>query len=469
MKHSAAEDAGRRIAAAARRGGRSVYKDLVHRRWPFVLAIPMLACCKRCDEASETVHDAALDAVTAAASSVVIAEPPAIPDAALDAGAALETDAAFAGFQDAGVSDCRLVYGPAEQPFRGPAAMAVAGSTLRLVANDVGKPRIYPVAIPPLPPKGSVSFVPPRPASFTAMRWPPCEIAGRFAYCQGPGGPVVRSTLPTGEADVVSSEHKTIAKSRSGTRIAAASLAGGHTVVAYLDSRHTSEGDMLQAFAALDDREPVRLSEEGAGATAIGFVPRGDHAVFVYLDTRTSMVPIHARPVSSKESELALGPDVVMFVGGAPERGIDFALASVGAKAFALVPMPRETIDFGMAAVPVDEPPKDDVSAVWSLYPNGIDPAPIAAAPRRDGAGAWVARVRPRERAVGSHRIVELGSVDGSGAFTSYGEIAPGRGVTDLGLVEDRNGAVWVLYGDSRVTWLERRVCPPTSSSSRHD
>ena len=329
------------------------------------------------------------------------------------------------------------------------------------MTNDAGKPRVYPVPIAPVPAKNTPPIVPPRPSSFVGMRWPPCELAGRFTYCQAPGGAIVRSTRAGGAGDKTAAPvAKTIAQSRSGTRIAAASLGPDRSVVAFLDLRHTTEGEMLQAFIALDEREPVRLSEEGAGATTLRFLPRGESPVAVYLDTRTAMVPVHARPVALRDGALALGTDAVLFVGGSPERGIDFAVASAGGKGLAFVPMPRETLDFGVATIPIDDPPKDDVAAVWSRYPNGLDPAPIGAAPARDGKSAWVARVRPREQAPGSPRILELGRADAAGAFTSYGEIALGRAVTDVALVEDGAGAVWILYGDATVTWLERRVCP---------
>ncbi len=418
----------------------------------------MLASCKSCEDPPKIGADAGGDAGHDRALSNDGG--PLAPARDADAGAAITDGGSDASaevdepYGDAGTSTCRLVYGPAEQPFRGPAALAVTAHEIRLVTNDAGKPRIYPVAITPPPPKSAPVVVPPRPSSFVGMRWPPCELAGRFAYCQAPGGPVIRTVLGTTEPG------RTIAKSRSGTRIAAAPLGPDHSAVAFLDVRRTTEGDMLQAFVALDERDPVRLSEEGAGATTLRFLPRGETAVAVYLDTRTAMVPVHARVLSIKNNELAVGDDAVMFVGGAPERGIDFTVAAAGAKGFAFVPMPRETVDFGMAALPIEEPPRDDVPAVWSRYPNGLDPAPIAAAPARDGKTAWVFRVRPREKAPGSPRILELGKVDGSGAFTSLGEIAPAKGTTDVALIEDEKGAVWLLYGDSTITWLERRVCP---------
>lgn len=407
----------------------------------------VLASCKHCAEESRDAHDAAGAAVAPTATAVV--------DAVYDAGdaAAPPVDAAPV---DAGASTCRLVYGPAEQPFRGPAAIVPSASLLELVANDSGKPRVYGVPIAPIPPAGAPPVAGPRPLSFVGMRWPACEVANRWAYCQGPGGAVYRTPLAGGEA-------KTIAKARNGTHIAAAPLGKQHAVVAWLETHPTSEGEMLQAFAALDDGEATRLSDEGAGATMVRLVARGEGALAVYMDTRTAMVPIHARGVAlpAKGAAPALGPDEVVFVGGPPERGVEIALAQGAGATFALLPIAKESAEFGMATLPIPDPPKHDVAAVWSLYPNGLDPAPIAATTdASDREGAIVARVRPRERAPGSPRVLELGRLDAAGAFTSFGAIADGRRVTDIALARDRFGAVWILYGDTTVTWLERRVCP---------
>ena len=413
-----------------------------------VLLASCLASCKGCQEEKPTVVDAALAAPSAVAAAASAAAP--VVDAAL----APAADAAvLAEVVDAGTSSCRLSYGPAEQPFRGPAALSVAGSELRVIANDSGKPRIYPVPVP----AGSALVAPPRPPSYVGMRWPACEVAGTFVYCQGPGGMIVRSQPGGGEP-------KQIVKSRPGTRIAVAPVGAEHAAVAFLDLRRTTEGDMLQAFVVLDDGEPLRLSDDGAGATTVRFLPRADEPVALYLDVRTAMVPVHGRPVRRQpDGSLALGTDAVVFVGGAPERGIDFTASLAGEKAYAFVPMPRDTLEFGMAILPIESPPKDDVTARWSLYPNGIDPAPIAATPARDGKGAWIARVRPREKDPGSPRIIELGRVDVAGIFTSYGEIAPAKAVTDIAMIEDASGGVWVTYGDTTVTWLERRVCSTAS------
>jgi len=422
--------------------------------------------CSRCDDSAAradkdaATSDAALAPIPSASSSAAEPELDAsLAVAVADAAASASGGAA----PDAGPSACRLAYGPAEQAFRGPAAMVTSATELKLVANDGGKPRIFAVPLGPPPPASAPVAVPPKPSSFFAMRWPPCEMAGRWAYCQAAGGIVYRTTLGT-------TDTKQIAKSQPSTRIAAAALGPDHAVLGTLDARRTSEGVMMQAFVTLDDGETTRLSEDGAGATVLRLVSRGERAVALYLDARMAMLPVHARPMSLRGKELALADDAVVFVGGPPERGIELTPAAVGGSVFALVPTARETADFGMAAIAIAEQPKDDVQPSWSLYPNGLDPAPIAAtiasaADRPDGGGAgaataWVARVRPSERMVGAARIVELGKLDATGSFTSLGAISTGKHVTDMAITGDAYGSVWILYGDTNATWLERRVCP---------
>ncbi|MBX3190336.1 MAG: hypothetical protein KF819_25275 [Labilithrix sp.] len=417
-------------------------------RWGW-LVIGAVAACDRCG--SESKGDAGSKAdVSTIADANVETSVDANVETRIDASVDASVDANDAG--DAGASACRLIHGPTEQPFRGPAAMVVTPSELRLVANDAGKPRVFTV---PIPPASVIVGEGPKPASFVAMRWSPCEVAGKWAYCQAQGGSVYRTTLGT-------TDTKQIAKSAPSTRIAAAALGSDHAVLATLDARHTTEGVMLQAFATLDDGETVRLSEDGAGATTIRLVSRGDKVVALYLDTRTAMVPVHARTLGlGAKGELARLDDAVVFVGGPPERGIDFAAAQSAKSLVLLLPSSQETTAFGMAAIPIADPPKDDTPAIWSSYPNGLDPAPIGASVDPRGAALpYVARVRPREAAPGSPRVVELGRVDEAGAFSSLGPISAGKHVTDVAVAVDTHGAVWILYGDASATWLERRLCP---------
>lgn len=331
--------------------------------------------------------------------------------------------------------------------------MRITGAQLDLIANDMGKPRNFPIAVAPPPGPKDPSVVPPRPSSFHAMRWPPCELAGKWAYCQAPGGAVHRTTLG-------SNDTREIAKSRSGTRIAAAALGADHSVVATLESRRTSEGEMLKAFVTLDDGESQLLSDDGAGATTLRLLARGENVLATYLDTRTAMVPVHARHLSFSGKGLTIGSDAVVFVAGSPERGVDFTLAGTKKDLFLLLPIGKESTEFGMAAIPIADPPKEDVKAVWSIYPNGLDPAPIAGTlPPAEGA-IWVARMRPLEAMPGSRRVLELGRLDAAGAFTTRGVIVTDKRVTDVSVLADSHGSVWIQYGDPAATWIERRVCP---------
>jgi hypothetical protein len=423
------------------------------------LGLLLLASCGRCGAATpDRPAAAALPDAARTGGSDAAGVDAVVPDAARTiapdaAGVDAEAASAYEAV-DAGPSACRLVYGPAEQSFRGPAAMQATATELRLIANDDGRPRVFRVPLAPPPPASAPKVVPPKPSTFAAMRWPPCELAGRWAYCPGPGGVVNRTTL--GAADT-----RAVARSQPSTRIAAAALGPDHALVATLDARRTTEGVMMQAFVTLDEGETQRLAEDGAGATAVRLVSRGDGAVALYLDARTAMVPVHARPVALRGHELALGGDAVVFVGGPPERGIELTPVVAEGALFALVPMSRELTEFGLAALRVADPPGDDVAPVWSLYPNGLDPAPVAAATAvRPEQAAWVARVRPAGSSAGAPRVLELGRVDAAGRFLAVSAWAPAGRITDLAILADAYGAVWLLYGDSAATWLERRVCP---------
>lgn len=420
----------------------------------FVVAV-VVSSSLGCEPAAHRGKDAG--ALRPPPSDAAASPAPVVPDAsAQDASvdASVPRDAGATAAVDAGPgSTCRIAYGPAELPFWGPAALSVTGAELRVVTNDSGKPRIHAVPIAAPPPAVAVITPPPRPTSFEAMRSPACELAGKWAFCQGPGGLVQRTTL--GGADT-----KAVAKGRPGTRFSAAALGDTHSVVATLDSRRTTEGETMQAFVTLDDREPMRLSEDGAGATTVHLVPRGIGVLAVYIDARAAMLPLHARVMSLQGESLALANDAVVFIGGPPERGIDFAVATSGRSVFALLPMPKETATFGMAAVPIDDPPKTDVQAIWSMYPNGLDPAPLASTTRAgDGGTIWVARVRPKEAPPASPRVLELGRLSTAGVFTPVGTIAEGRSVTHVALTTDSHGTVWVVYGDRAGSYLERLVC----------
>jgi hypothetical protein len=123
--------------------------------------------------------------------------------------------------------------------------------------------------------------------------------------------------------------------------------------------------------------------------------------------------------------------------------------------------MPEDSLTFGMATIRLSDPPKDDEKIAFSLYPNGLDPAPLVAT--TGASPIRVARVRPLDKAPTAPRGLELGTLSEDGTFTGLGIVSAvpsGKNITDLDIAVDGQGAVWLLYGDTRDTWLERRVCP---------
>ena len=280
---------------------------------------------------------------------------------------------------------------------------------------------------------------------------PPCAVAGAYAFCMDASGAIHR-TPREGGADLV------VAHARPGTRIGAEVIGGSHPLVAFLVDRPESIGIVREAYAVVDESPPVRISDDGSGASAVSLMPRGPSAVAMLVDARSAMTPVHARALDWKEGGLTLGPDAVLFVGGGAETHTSGVVAS-SAKglSFALVPISGET-GFGMAVVRLDDPPVVDSPTTWSMYPNGLDPAPIAAttgvSPIR------IARVRPVDARPDSPRGIEIGKLDDKGAFTPHGLLSTTGKVSNLSIAVDVMGTLWIYYTDAAGSWLERRVCP---------
>jgi len=331
---------------------------------------------------------------------------------------------------------------------RAPAALALRGDVLDVVLNDDGKPRTVAFAAGPVP----TAVVAAREAADggTGAGYPvACALAGDRVFCPDRTGAVRRSARD-GSADRI------VASNRTASRIGAAILGGTHTALSYLASRQTSEGWVSEAWLAVDDEAPLRLSEDGSGATFVSLVPHGAALWALSLDARAALSAMHVRPVTF-EGKARLGEDVVVFVGGPGERRMTAGLAVPAAgPAWALLPIARDMTTFGVAAVRVDDPPRVDEPVVWSAYPNGLDPAPVAAAV---AARTWVARVRPVGAEPGSPRVVELGVLGADGSFAPSGALPTASKPADVALAVDAAGTQWVAWTDGAGSWLERVAC----------
>jgi hypothetical protein len=349
---------------------------------------------------------------------------------------------------------CFLAAAPRTLRDFGPAALLAQDRELLVVVNKWGTPLRETFELSPLP-KAAVPAALPLAAQGKATG-SPCVLAKNDFYCMSREGRIRRG-----------SDAKEIGRAHPGSRIAGATLAG-HAVVAWLSDRKTTDGMMSEAWAVADEGEAIKVSDEGSGATEIDLVPRGDAIVAAYIDGRNAMTPVHARTLRVVDGALKPGKDAVVFVGGPPEPETAGVLASAKDRAFFLLPIGKNVSTFGMAAIAIDDPPKEEAPVVWSIYPpvrigdasvaaGGLDPAPIAVSNGRSP----VRIVRAVPTTDIHVRDIELGRFDEGGAFTSLGILPGERGIiAHLAIDVDSFGGVWVHTWDGSEGTVERWACP---------
>jgi hypothetical protein len=355
---------------------------------------------------------------------------------------------------DGGASRCRLVRGPIGLPIKGAVALVAHDDVVDAVLDDDGRPRVVTWEAAPLASARAAAPAPslePPPGDVVPGLTVPCAVAGEQVFCPDRKGTVRRSALDGG-GDV-----RDVASGRAGTRVAAGLLGGSRAAFAYLASRQTSEGWVSEAWIEVGDDSPVRLSEEGSGATSVAFAQRGASILALLVDARSALTAMHARPVAF-DGGLRLGEDVVVFVGGPGDRrtGAAPAVSATGA-GWALLPISKDVGAFGLAVVRLEDPPRVDEPTIWSMYPNGLDPAPIAAVV--DHGQSWVARIRPGTQLPASPRVLEIGTIDGGGAFEPAALIATNGSPSDVALTADAHGGLWAAWVDPAGSWGVRLAC----------
>lgn len=203
--------------------------------------------------------------------------------------------------------------------------------------------------------------------------------------------------------------------------------------------------------------------------------PRGEQVVAMYIDARRAMTPLHARVLSEAAGRVRLGGDAVLFVGeGSKTRVAGALVLGESGPAFGLLPGFKDARTFGVAAIRIDEPPRDDAPVTWSTYPERDGCARAIAAthgvsPRR------VLLARPATSDAGGERALELGEIEDSGAFKGLCTVAEGASFGDLGVSADRFGTLWLTYTDAEGTsdraegegFLSNHPAPARRASAR--
>ncbi len=222
-------------------------------------------------------------------------------------------------------------------------------------------------------------------------------------------------------------------------------------VVAYLAAPSSPGGDRV-ARVWVDQSGTANLSADGAGASSVALRSTGSRVAAVMLDGRAAMAPLHARWLDiSAERGVQAEPDTVLFVGPPPEAHTEVTLAVTDEGPVAIVPLSKDATHFGLAVVKMGWTPKVDSEPTWTLYPNGLDPAPVAAA--EFCGGTYVAYARPTSAAPDAPTVIVLSSLAGTELGT---ELVLGEGqagsVAFVVLAEQVKGGgfvAWVADGRS--------------------
>lgn len=423
-----------------------------------VVLVAFGAGCKGCEERT-TEEPKAADA--APKNNVVVDELLGLRDAeaptdAATADAAPPSDAAAPAPIGLEGSRCRLAWGPARLPYRGPGAIRTAPGHLDITFHDRGQLRVHrvdyvkpgpkPVKAPNTPGEVSMSF----PACAPAF-----GVHGREAnsvYCTGSEGGVMWTRVGT-------PGQKQVAKARPSEALAAASFGSEHSVVAFLERRMVAGESTLEAHAVLDDGEPMRISDDGAGATFVSLTALSDRQVLaVMIDARAALSPVHARLLELEQGKLVLRPDTIVHV-GASERGGSAAVAHFAdGKLVLLLPMPTDVTHYGLLGIPLPMPLQMDLQGELFPYPRGVEfPRVVTAAV---GPKVYAALTRTRDASRDSAAVLELTEVQQNGALMPLGIVAEDVPMLDLDFAADEFGSLWLLYGDGKGSLLERRVCP---------
>lgn len=280
--------------------------------------------------------------------------------------------------------------------------------------------------------------------SFFAFGRGPAVLEG-FAYWVSKGRLVRRRIGAPSSLEVLAVD------ARDGTRVQAVRY-HGRAAVAYIGKL---ESDRLVARVWLEGAGNLLLSPAGSSANSVALAEFGGRLWAVFLEARTGMSSLHALRFTFGKGAPTIEEDVVVWVGGTAQPLTEVQLALTQQSLLALLPIERDISTFGLARLALGRAPSVGQLPAWTLYPNGLEPAPLAVA-RACGESllALVMPVDARPRASGD---LQLRVLDGEGVGGAL-SVAHARVFANVSLVA-ANGRVLVSYVADRRTWALLVAC----------
>jgi len=269
---------------------------------------------------------------------------------------------------------------PVELGPPGPATASARGIVMNTVEGKLMVATLGALARGPLSHPTPVHALPEPSGPFALVRGP--SLSEEFAYWISHGSLVRRKLLPHGEPGPL----EILARDAlDGTRVGVPLSAPGQTLakipatVAYV-VRPTQEGAPFLAKLWVEGAEPLLLTAEGNGAHSVSLVHTSYGVLALSVQARMAMTPVHARQIRFSAGHPELGEEVVTWVGGGIQPLTEMAVLPHGSEGlFGFIPHERSMKEFGIARLDIGMSPTMDTKATWMLYPNGIEPAPVAA------------------------------------------------------------------------------------------
>lgn len=225
--------------------------------------------------------------------------------------------------------------------------------------------------------------------------------------------------------------------------------------VAYI-LRPPKEDAPLLAKLWVDGAAPEILTAEGNSTHSVTLVRTENGVLAVSVQARMAMTPVHARSVRFASGKPLLSEDRVVWVGGGIQSLTEMALLRDGAQSlWGFLPHERSIQEFGLARLDIGMSPDMETPTTWILYPNGIDPAPVAAG-QVCGIPMVLHAAPETERPGSRHELLLRDGRDG--AAEPY-HLASEHVIYFVSVSEIPGGAlvVWVTDGASRAVTLRCR------------
>jgi hypothetical protein len=352
------------------------------------------------------------------------------------------------------VADTPLEIAPPAQ-----ATAASNGVVLNTRDGELVIARLGPLPHGASPAKTPIEPMPPSSANFGLGYGP--SVTPNAVYWISHGS-LVRRPLPArgspGPLEVLARD------AFDGTRVAVPipvagkALAAIPNTVAYI-VRPDKEDSPLVAKLWVEGQEPQVLTAEGNSTHSVALVRTDDGVLALSVQARMAMTPVHARRVRFPGGRALLGDDTVVWVGGGIQPLTEMTVVPAETSLVGLIPHERSMSEFGIARLDIGFSPTMDTPTSWMLYPNGIDPAPVAAA-RLCGEPAFL-YAQPETSAPDSRQeLVVRALADTSGSRSL--RVASGRAFYFASLAEVPGGALaaWVTDGVTAACTVRCQMHP---------